>query len=130
MSISTIPLSTTRAATLDDLAKVDGKAELINGKIVRQMATGDLPNRVASRIFRSLDDLAEMTGKGVAYTDSMGFAVPRLPSGRESFSPDASLHLGPIPSNLMGFVRGSPDFRGGSSQRIRVRSSRRGGHGR
>jgi hypothetical protein len=40
MSISAIPLPTTRPATLDDLAKVDGKAELIDGRIVRQMPTG------------------------------------------------------------------------------------------
>jgi hypothetical protein len=110
MTISTIPIPTTRPATLDDLAKVDGKAELIDGRIVRQMATGHLPNRVASRIFRGLDDHAEAKGQGVAYTDSMGFAVPKLPSGRESFSPDASLYLGPIPTNPMGFVQGAPTF--------------------
>ncbi len=110
MSISTIPLPSTRTATLDDLAKVDGKAELIDGRIVRQMPTGHLPNRVASRIFRGLDDYADTTGQGVAYTDSMRFAVPRLPSGRESFSPDASLNLGPVPTNPMGFVQGAPTF--------------------
>ena len=130
MSISTIPLPTTRPATLDDLAKVDGKAELIDGRIVRQIATGHLPNRVASRIFRGLDDHAETIGQGTAYTDSMGFAVPKLPSGRESFSPDTSLYLGPVPTNPMGFVRGAPHFRGGSSQRVRLRSSRRSGDGR
>ena len=110
MTISTIPLPTTRPATLDDLAKVDGKAELIDGRIVRQMATGHLPNRVASRIFRGLDDHAETIGQGTAYTDSTGFAVPKLPSGRESFSPDTSLYLGPVPTNPMGFVRGAPTF--------------------
>jgi Uma2 family endonuclease len=110
MTTSTIPLPSARPATLDDLARVDGKAELIDGRIVRQMPTGHLPNRTASRIFRALDDHAETTGQGVAYTDSMGFAVPRLPSGRESFSPDATLHLGPVPTNLMGFVRGAPTF--------------------
>jgi Uma2 family endonuclease len=108
MTISTIP--TTRPATLVDLAKVDGKAELIDGRIVRQVATEHLPNRLASRIFRALDDHAEMTGQGVAYTDSMGFAVPRLTSGRESFSPDGSLHFGPVPINPMGFVQGAPTF--------------------
>ena len=97
MSISTIPLPTTRRATLDDLAKVDGKAELIGGKIVHQMATGYEPNRAAFRIARSLDDHAESTGHGVAFTDNMGFAIPELPSGRESFSPDASFYVGPLP---------------------------------
>ncbi len=110
MSIGTTPLPTTRPATLDDLAKVDEKAELINGKIVRQMATGHEPNRAAFRIARSLDDHAELTGRGIAYTDNMGFGIPKLPSGRESFSPDASFYLGPLPRNPMGFVQGAPTF--------------------
>jgi Uma2 family endonuclease len=110
MSISTVSPSTTRRATLDDLAKVDGKAELIAGKIVHQMPTGCQPNRSASRIFRSLDDHAESTGHGVAFTDNMGFAVAELSSGRESFSPDASFYLGPLPENQMRFVQGAPTF--------------------
>src|SRR5579862_8949561 len=97
-------------ATLDDLYREPGKAELIGGRIVQLMATGFLPNRVAGRIFRSLDDHAEQTGQGVAVTDNMGFAVPELPSGRESFSPDASYHLGPLPADEMDFVEGSPTF--------------------
>jgi Uma2 family endonuclease len=110
MSISTASPPTTRRATLDDLAKVDGKAELIAGKIVHQMPTGHEPNRSAFRIARSLDDHAESTGQGVAFTDNMGFAVAELPSGRESFSPDASLYLGPLPENRMRFVQGAPTF--------------------
>ncbi len=74
------------------------------------MATGYLPNRVAFRIARSLDDHAESTGRGVAFTDTMGFAVPELSSGRESFSPDASYYVGPLPENPMRFVRGAPTF--------------------
>jgi Uma2 family endonuclease len=101
---------TQRAATLDDLYRVDGKAELIAGRIVPLMATGRRPNRVASRIFRSLDDHAQATGRGEAYTDNMGFAVPPLASGRESFSPDASYFLGPFPLNEMRFLDGPPVF--------------------
>jgi len=93
---------------LDDLAKVEGKAELIAGRIVHQMPTGYQPNRVAFRIGRSLDDHAELTGHGVAFTDNIGFAIPILPSGRESFSPDASFYTGPPPSNPMRFVPGAP----------------------
>ena len=110
MSTSTISPATARRATLDDLARVDGKAELIAGKIVHEMATGYEPNRVAFRIARSLDDHAEMTGHGVAFTDNMGFAIPELPSGRESFSPDASFYIGPPPSNPMRFIQGPPTF--------------------
>jgi Uma2 family endonuclease len=101
---------TQRAATLDDLFRVDGRAELIAGRIVPLMPTGRRPNRVASRIFRSLDDHAQSTGKGEAYTDNMGFAVPVLASGRESFSPDASYFLGPFPANEMRFLNGPPVF--------------------
>jgi Uma2 family endonuclease len=46
----------------------------------------------------------------VAYTDNMGFGVPKLPSGRESFAPDASYYDGPLPSDEMDFVDGPPTF--------------------
>ena len=98
------------AATLADLARVEGKAELIAGRIVYFMPTGFRPSRVASRIFRSLDDHAGATGRGVACTDNLGYAVPKLPSGRESFSPDASYYDGPLPADDMDFVQGSPTF--------------------
>ena len=123
------PASQTRA-TLDDLMRAEGKAELIGGRIVRFMATGRKPNRVAGRIFRSLDDHAEATGRGEAYTDNMGFAVPELPSGRESFSPDASYYVGPLPANPMRFIDGPPDPRRRGPQRGRLRPGRRACHGR
>ncbi len=97
-------------ATLDDLYRVDGKAELIGGRIVHLMATGRKPSRVASRIFRSLDDHAEATGLGEAYGDNIGFAVALLSSSRQSFSPDASYFLGPFPANEMRFLEGTPTF--------------------
>lgn len=95
-------------ATVDDLYRVDGKAELIGGRIVHLMATGHLPNLVAGRIFRRLADHADETGVGVVYTDNMGFTVPKLSSGRESFSPDVSYYDGPLPANLMRFIEGPP----------------------
>jgi Uma2 family endonuclease len=101
---------TPKRATTDDLLRTEGKAELIGGRIVQLMPTGRRPNRVAARIFRSLDDYAEATGRGEAYTDSMGFTVPELPSGRESFCPDASFYLGPFPANTMRFIEGPPTF--------------------
>jgi Uma2 family endonuclease len=97
-------------ATLNDLYRTPGKAELIGGRIVPLMATGHTPNRVAFRIARSLDDYAQQIRKGVAYTDNIGFAIPELPSGRESFSPDASYYDGPLPVNLMRFIEGPPKF--------------------
>ena len=98
----------TPAATLDDLARVTDKAELIDGRIELLMPTGRKPGRVAGRIYRSLDDYATQTGRGEAYPDNVGFAVPRLSSGRESFAPDASYHLGPFPADPMRFLQGPP----------------------
>ena len=56
-------------ATLDDLYREPGKAELISGRIMPLPATGHLPNLVAGRIFRSLADYADQSGRGEAYFD-------------------------------------------------------------
>ena len=92
----------TTRATLDDLLKTDGKAELIGGRIVHFMASGHLPSVVALEITVSLREYARRNGRGVAYADGMGFAVPELPSGRESFSPDSSYYVGPLPRTGCG----------------------------
>lgn len=98
-------------ATLSDLYFIEGKAELIAGRVVQQMPSGDLPSRVALEIAMSLRQYAKTTGTGVAYADGIGFALlPPLTSGRESFSPDASFHTGPLPRNKMRFVEGAPAF--------------------
>ena len=99
-----------RRATLDDLYNEPGKAELIGGRIVQFMPTGYTPNRVAFRICRSLDDYTVQMGVGKALTDNMGFAVPELSSGRESFSPDAAFYDGKLPTNRMRFIEGAPTF--------------------
>jgi Uma2 family endonuclease len=98
------------AATLDDLYRIEGKAELIGGRIVPIMPTGRLPNLVAVRILRSLAACVDALGRGEVYSDNMEFAVPELSSGRQSFSPDVSYYLGPLPSNPMRFVEGPPTF--------------------
>jgi Uma2 family endonuclease len=102
---------TLQRATLDDLYKEPGKAELIDGRIVRYMATGMVPHRIAFRISKSLDNYVEETGQGLAFADNLGFALPRaLRTGRESFTPDAGLHLGPLPANGMRFINATPTF--------------------
>src|SRR5215210_567828 len=101
---------TTTPATLDDLYREPGKAELIGGRIVHFMAAGYRPSLVAFEIAVSLRAYARGIGQGVAFADNMGFAVPELPSGRESFSPDAAYYTGPRPKNLMRFVEGPPTF--------------------
>jgi Uma2 family endonuclease len=97
-------------ATLDDLYRVEGKAELINGRIVHPMASGQLPTEVAGEIFVSLRQHSRSTRHGKAYHDGIGYAVPELTSGRESFSPDASYYIGPDPANRMRFIEGAPTF--------------------
>lgn len=99
-------------ATLDDLLKVKEKAELINGRIVRYMATGFLPNRIAGNIFRELAEFVEEYLQGYVFTDNIGFGIEELPSGRESFAPDVSYYNGPLPENLMRFIEGPPTFAG------------------
>lgn len=96
-------------ATLDDLYGVEGKAELIGGRIVRFMASGYHPSRTASRIYRKLEEYAEVHG-GIAAPDGLGYAVPELPSGRESFEPDASYYAGALPANRMRCIEGAPTF--------------------
>jgi Uma2 family endonuclease len=96
-------------ATLDDLYRTAEKAELIGGRIVIYMATGRKPGRVGGRIYRSLDDYAAQHG-GEAFPDNVGYTVPLLPSGRESFSPDASYHKGPFPKDPMRFIQGAPSL--------------------
>src|SRR5262245_12440181 len=106
MSTQTVP-----RATLDDLMKVDGKAELINGRIVHFMPSGLLPTRVARRITRSLEDYVTAGGRGEAVADPTGYAFdPPLTSGRQSICPDASFYTGMLPANLMKFIEGAPTF--------------------
>lgn len=104
MATITIP-----RATLEDLYRTEGPAELINGRIV-PLATGHLPSVVAGNIYVDLRTFSKSVRKGHAYADGIGFAVPEMASGRESFSPDASYYDGPLPVNLMRFIDGAPNF--------------------
>jgi Uma2 family endonuclease len=100
-----------QSATLDDLYRVEGKAELIGGRIVHYMASGVDPSLVALEIAILLREYARRIGRGIAFGDGIGFAMrPALSSGRESFSPDASYYVGPLPKNRMRFVEGAPIF--------------------
>ena len=99
-----------RQATIADLYQHDGKAELIDGRIVELMATGMGPHEIASNIYVTLREYAKTVGGGRGYNDNMGFTVARLPSGRESFSPDAAFHRGPFPANRYRFISGAPVF--------------------
>src|SRR5438093_6284554 len=101
-------MSTKVRATVEDLYNVPehGKAELINGELVRFMPTGMRPSRASSRIWRSLDDYEHAHGGGFAAGDNAGFLVD-LPN-RESFSPDAAWYIGQ--DTGMKFLEGAPVF--------------------
>ena len=94
-------------ATLDDLYRAEGKAELIDGRIV-SMASGYLPIVVAGNIFADLRSYQKSCKKGYVLGDNLGYAVSEMLSGRESFSPDVSYYDGPLPKNLMRFIEGPP----------------------
>ncbi|HEX8143533.1 MAG TPA: Uma2 family endonuclease [Pyrinomonadaceae bacterium] len=98
-------MSTKTEATIEDLYKVRGKAELVNGEIVHMSPTGGLPNYAASEITFSLREYAKRTRKGYAVGDNAAFVV-NLPH-RKSFSPDAAYYIGSI---TMKFFDGAPIF--------------------
>lgn len=93
-------------ATLADLYKEPGKAELVNGKLVQLMPTGGDPGYAADEIFASLREYAKRAKVGRAVSDNKGFRV-NLPN-RESFSPDAAFYIGENPG--MEFYDGAPIF--------------------
>ncbi len=95
-------MSTKVTATIEDLYKESGKAELVNGEIVRMPPTGDEPGYAGDEIFVSLYEYARRTGAGRAVGDNKGFRA-HLPH-RETFSPDAAFYTGP-PSGMKFFER-------------------------
>ena len=97
-------------ATLDDLHRTPDRAEMIGGRIVRLRPAGMRPAEICGRICRILDDYATRIQLGEAFMSKLAYAVPVLPSGRESFSPDTSYHRGPFPHDPMKFISGAPHF--------------------
>jgi hypothetical protein len=51
-------MTTKARATIEDLYKAPGKAEIINGEVVLISPTGDAPNYAAGEIFVSLREQA------------------------------------------------------------------------
>jgi Uma2 family endonuclease len=99
-------MATTKQATVEELYKEPGKAELVEGRIVRYMSTGFLPGYASGQIYSSLNEYARKTRQGYAIPDNVGFIV-NLPN-RKSFSPDASFYVGKHTG--MKFIEGAPSF--------------------
>ena len=100
------PMSTKVEATIEDLYKVEGKAEIVNGEIVEMPLTGYLPHYAAQEIMISLRSYAKRDRAEYAIGDNVGFIV-NLPH-RKSFCPDAAFYVGPNPG--MKFFQGAPVF--------------------
>jgi Uma2 family endonuclease len=99
-------MSTKTEATIEDLYKVDGKAELVDGEIVHMSPTGGKPSMAAREIAFSLREYERRTKSGYAVTDNAAFRVD-LPR-RKSLSPDAAFYTGGAPT--MKFFEGAPVF--------------------
>lgn len=78
-------------ATVDDLLRVEGKAELVNGKLFLMSPTGDDHGTAALNVATSLKLHQRTHGGGRAYGDNVGF----IANSRRTFSPDASWYVGP-----------------------------------
>jgi len=99
-------MTTKARATIEDLYKVKGKAEIVNGEVVPMSPTGYLPGYAGGEIFVGLRQYARRTKSGIATPDNVGFLVD-LPD-RDSLSPDAAFYMGK-PTG-MKFLEGAPVF--------------------
>ncbi len=101
MSIAT---DTITEHLIAELYEIDGKAEIVDGRIERMSPTGGRPGRAVYKICRSLEAYESLLG-GFAYPDNVAFLVD-LPN-RKSFAPDAAFSKA---SPDMEFVKGAPIF--------------------
>jgi Uma2 family endonuclease len=99
-------VGTGHPATVDDLYRVEGKAEIVNGELVLMSAAGGAHGYAALAISASLFEYGKGTRGGYAMPDNVGFIVD-LPN-RRSFSPDAAFWTGGPPTAT--FFEGAPAF--------------------
>jgi Uma2 family endonuclease len=99
-------MATKTEATVEDLYRVPGKAEIVDGELVLMGSTGDAPGYAGDEIYASLRNYVRRTKRGRAVGDNKAFLV-NLPN-RKSFSPDAAFYVGPKAG--MKFFQGAPVF--------------------
>jgi Uma2 family endonuclease len=102
MSIASDPIT---EQLVSELYKIDGKAEIVGGRIVMMSPTGDEPSSAGFAIAIRLREYAKEYG-GRAYAVNAAFLVD-LPH-RKSFSPDACYYIGPRAG--MKFLSEAPIF--------------------
>src|SRR6266568_2404767 len=93
-------------ATIEDLYRVPGKAEIVNGKLVLMSPVGAAPGYAGDEVLFSLRNYARSANVGRAVGDNKAFVVD-LPN-RKSFSPSAAFYTGP--DTGMKFFAGAPVF--------------------
>lgn len=93
------------SATIDELYRVPGKAELVNGRIVELPPSGGLEGVASGAILVSLHDYSRIHKHGHALGSNVGFVVD-LPN-RQSFCPDVAYYMGRL---SMKFVDGAPQL--------------------
>jgi Uma2 family endonuclease len=103
--LSEIAMATHHSATIEDLYGEPGKAELVDGEIVRMSPAADDHNHAAGSVYLSLRAYQRTAG-GRSYTDNAGFRCNL--SHRQSFSPDAAYYTGP--RGHRRFLPQPPDF--------------------
>jgi Uma2 family endonuclease len=117
-------METATKATIEDLFRVEGKAELVNGEIVEMPSTGGIPGIAGDEIFASLRQHARETKTGRAIGDNKAFRV-KLPN-RGSFSPGAAFYTGPsagmkffpVPPVFAVEVRSEGDYGPSAEERL------------
>lgn len=97
-----------KAATIDDLYLVEGKAELVGGEIVRMSPSGFRHTRMIRVILNALYAYELKMRNGYALSDSCGFLCD-LPH-RQSICLDVSFYVGPLPADANDFLPGPPLF--------------------
>ncbi|OYW15514.1 MAG: hypothetical protein B7Z55_15010 [Planctomycetales bacterium 12-60-4] len=103
---ATKPFSHEVEQLFDRLLRIDGKAEIVDGRIIVKSPTGAWPSLVALEIAPSLRSYVRQSKRGRAVGDNATFRV-KLPH-RDSFCPDAAYYVGP-PAKMEPF-HGAPIF--------------------
>lgn len=88
-------------ATIADLERVNGKAEIVNGKLVLMSPSSGYHGMAALNIATSLKLHQRIARGGTAYGDNVAFVVGET----RSFSPDVAWHSDPA---QRGIVRSAP----------------------
>jgi Uma2 family endonuclease len=91
---------------IEALYREKGKAEIVDGRIVRMSPAGWQHGQASLAIVVSLRAHQRLHGGGRAVGDNVGFLVD-LPD-RQSFSPDAAWHTGGAQG--LDFAKGAPVF--------------------